>query len=403
MKVIVVGAGLAGLAAAHRLVQAGEEVQVLEAGDRVGGRCRSTTLANGVTVERGGEFIDPEQHVIRRFCAELGLPLIPHAVNFFRRRQPDGTTPSIEELHTTMTRLSRAAQQLDEDVSVRTLFHDVFGSQPHAILDRIETSCAGDAGALSARAVLSSFEPPQIDHASRVLGGNDRIARELARTLADRVRLGTPVEAVSDSDGHVVVTTADGSESAADALVLALPLPLLHRLQWDSGLPHEWATGAAQLGFGDAAKLSVAVAEPAAPQAVAGPGRRWWSWNSASPADRSLGSAGVSCFAGTAEQVTELGAVHGADDWLSTLVASRHDLALDPADHVVTAWRSEPWARGAYSFAKVGWDPAAAQALQRRVGRVVLAGEHTAGPLASTMNGALASGERAARVVRAAA
>ena len=57
MKVIVVGAGFAGMAAARAAEQGGAEVVVLEARERVGGRVWSTTMADGVPVERGGEFI----------------------------------------------------------------------------------------------------------------------------------------------------------------------------------------------------------------------------------------------------------------------------------------------------------------------------------------------------------
>lgn len=400
MDVIVVGAGLAGLAAAHRLTQAGERVRVLEANDRVGGRCRSTTLANGTAIERGGEFIDPEQHVIRRFCAELQLPLVPHAVDFFRRRQPDGSVPSVADLERTMTQLRDAAWHLTDDISVRKLFESTVDVRQRAILDRIETSSAADADSLSSAFGLAAFHPPQIDHASRVWGGNDRIARELARLLGDRVELRTPVRAIRPSNDRVLVLTDDGSEVAADAVVVAVPLPLVQQLDWAGGLPEQWAPGLDQLGFGDAAKLSVALRRPAKPRAVSGEGRRWWSWNSAGPSDRELSVPAVSCFAGTPGQVDALETEAGAATWLDALRTSRRDLDLVDQDHVLTTWRSEPWARGAYSYARVGWDADAAVALQSPVGRMVLAGEHTAGTIASTMNGALASGERAARVVR---
>jgi monoamine oxidase len=59
--VVVVGAGLAGLAAASRLVDAGAEVVVLEARERVGGRTLTLPAADGTPIDHGGQWIGPTQ------------------------------------------------------------------------------------------------------------------------------------------------------------------------------------------------------------------------------------------------------------------------------------------------------------------------------------------------------
>ena len=59
MKVVVVGAGLAGLSAARRLVASGVEVEVLEARERVGGRTLNHVFADGTIVEVGGQWVGP--------------------------------------------------------------------------------------------------------------------------------------------------------------------------------------------------------------------------------------------------------------------------------------------------------------------------------------------------------
>src|SRR5688500_15232577 len=76
VDVVVVGAGLAGLAAAQALSDR-FEVQVLEARDRVGGRTVGHTFSNGYTVEMGGQWIGPGHTELLRLVGELGLETFP--------------------------------------------------------------------------------------------------------------------------------------------------------------------------------------------------------------------------------------------------------------------------------------------------------------------------------------
>jgi monoamine oxidase len=71
-RAVVVGAGLAGLAAASALARAGREVVVLEARDRIGGRVWSRELADGSVVEMGAEFILPGNAVVEATARRLG-------------------------------------------------------------------------------------------------------------------------------------------------------------------------------------------------------------------------------------------------------------------------------------------------------------------------------------------
>ena len=70
---MVVGAGLAGLSAAHRLAAAGRSVVVLEARDRVGGRTLNRSVGEGEVVEVGGQWIGPTQDRLAALAAELGV------------------------------------------------------------------------------------------------------------------------------------------------------------------------------------------------------------------------------------------------------------------------------------------------------------------------------------------
>ena len=75
--VAVVGAGLAGLAAARRLAAAGLRPVVLEARERVGGRLLNEAIGDGKVVEVGGQWIGPTQERIAALAAELGVATFP--------------------------------------------------------------------------------------------------------------------------------------------------------------------------------------------------------------------------------------------------------------------------------------------------------------------------------------
>jgi monoamine oxidase len=75
--VVVVGAGLAGLAAASRLVDAGAEVVVLEARDRVGGRTLTLPAADGTPIDHGGQWIGPTQDRIAALAERVGVTTHP--------------------------------------------------------------------------------------------------------------------------------------------------------------------------------------------------------------------------------------------------------------------------------------------------------------------------------------
>ena len=98
MRVIVVGAGFAGLAAADALATAGVDVLVFEARDRVGGRVWSQELPTGGVVEMGAEFILPDNRVIRETAARLGLALFDKGTTYGDREPRGGLPVTRQEL-----------------------------------------------------------------------------------------------------------------------------------------------------------------------------------------------------------------------------------------------------------------------------------------------------------------
>lgn len=396
MRIGVVGAGLAGLTCAWTLHRAGHEVIVLEARDRVGGRTWSTALGNGEVVERGGEWIDADQHAIRRLCAELGLPLAPHGVRFHRRRVA-GEVPTLAALEHT---LATVAQQIpDEDTTIEAAFAAGLGegyAGDPAFL-RIATSTAAEPDSASARVHLARAEGARLDAAGRVVGGNQRIATALAAALGDRVRLTTPVTGVAIDGGHAVLST-ERESLVVDRAVVAVPLALVDEIAWEPGFPEPWQRGLAGLATGTAVKLSVPTDHRARPDGVQHPRHTWWAWNSLDPAG-DAGVRAVSCFAGGPVARDLLEVVDGPGTWLRQLASLRPDLDLIADQALLTDWETEPWTNGGYSYVLSGRSRDASAALQQPAGPLVLTGEHTAGAHAGTMEGAVRSGLRAARTI----
>jgi monoamine oxidase len=394
MRVIVVGAGLAGLHAAWRLQRAGHRVTVLEARERVGGRTFSHTFEDGTVVERGGEFIAPSQDAIRGLCAELGLDLVPHGLSFDRRETPGRGRPSVEERDAVMAAVAAAAPAADApDRSVAEVWADALGpgAHEHPLYVRLETSMTVPLEQLSARATTGEHDHGY-DDSDRVRGGNQRISLELAARLAEPVRTGAVVTGVRQDAGGVEVACEDGEVVTGGAALIAVPLPVLRGL--DVELPPRVRAAMAATLFGDAAKLHLPLRAPARPDSTAAAAGRWWVWNSAAPGEPRSGPV-LSGFAGGAEAVAALRVADGPAAWAGGAAAVRPD--VEPADGAfVTHWGAERFTGGSYSTPALGWTPDHDRAYEEPFGRIALAGEHTAGPRAASMDGAVYSGARAA-------
>src|SRR5579875_2587811 len=186
-SVLVIGAGLAGLHAAWRLHEAGIDVTVLEARDRVGGRTWSHELDDGTVVERGGEFIAPDDAVLRGLATELGLELAPHGFSFDRRPLPGRAAPTEAELDAFTAAAAERTAALPEDRPACAVFPSPTAVEAMA-LRRIETSLSAPLREASARRLLG-VPAHRYDPAVRIRGGNQSVARELARRLGERVCL----------------------------------------------------------------------------------------------------------------------------------------------------------------------------------------------------------------------
>ena len=391
MRAAVVGAGLAGLTAAHELQRAGADVVVLEARDRVGGRVWSRRLENGAVVEMGAEFLLPGNTAIRELAEQFGLGLWDKGMRYGSREPRGGIGTTIEELEAAARRLGAELESAPPNLSARRFLEglDISAGAREALLARVEISSANSAEEVAARD-LAGIAHVDREPAPSIAGGNQRLALALAEQLGGAVRLRSPVERVVHSSEGVRVRAA-GAELEADACVVAVPASVLDRIEFDPPLPAELADALRAVRYGHAAKLFVPLRRPAPPSAVMSVPARYWTWTATGDEDKV--QPVVSAFAGSPAALDRLEVERGPERWLDLLAELRGDLDLDRSGAVLSTWTDDPWARAAYSTSP---PPELPELFARLTGPLAFAGEHLGGEFAALMEGAIRSGRRAA-------
>jgi monoamine oxidase len=399
--ITVVGAGLAGLVAAVRLDAAGAAVTILEARDVVGGRVRTVELENGAVAELGAEWIEENESAVQDLAAEFGLTLAPAGVDYRRRPAMGSLAASLDEQEAALGVARRALKALPpEAITGRSLgeFIDGLALSDHqraTLRARLQGTCARDLHEISLRVAERGTFSAGSGRYFRIGEGNQSLADAMARRLGD-VRLRHVVERIRRDDGGVTVSGGGPGGSfcvEAAAAVVAIPAPVAAALRFDPPLPGDRARALRDLPMGVASKLAVATSGAPSPRTLQEVDVPFWCW-------AALGMDGqprrvLTSFAGSPAAQATL-ATDGGDPqpWLARLLALNPDVAT-AGEPRLKAWAADPFAGGCYSaFDDAAWDRR--DLLAAPVGRLIFAGEHTAGLSAGTMNGAVRSGARAA-------
>ncbi len=274
-RVVVIGAGLAGLACAFELLEAGYDVVVLEAGDRVGGRVLSFNAANGNAfirgrnIEGGGELIGSNHPVWLRYAERFGLEWLDVTEDEGDAVSPvviDGRSLSFDEsaalwedLEGALAALDALAAEVPEDEpwtapDAARLDHtptsgwieeqDVPPLVKAAIRinqesdngQRVERqSLLGQLAAIKGGGLERYWTESEV---YRCRGGNDSLARALAGAIgAERIATGCPAKSVRRESGRMIVTAGDGRRLECDDVVLTAPPPVWHRIDFSPRLP----------------------------------------------------------------------------------------------------------------------------------------------------------------------
>jgi monoamine oxidase len=434
-RVIVVGAGLAGLSAAWELERRGWQTTVLEARQRIGGRCHTLRgFAGGQVAEAGGEYVDTTHRLMRHFAERFGLRLddvrgsqagyedavyVGGGIQALGQFAGGEDWDELERFYAQAWRLARPLDVADPAAAGaaydrRTVaeFIDEVGVAGRAreLLDReIRDDYAIEPEKLSLLFFLTetkvSWNTPEAGvEAFRVHGGNDLIARGFAGRLARPPYLGALVTEVRSTASGVVVT-AGGEEVEGDHVVLAAALPGLRGVRFEPPLPATVAAAIRELQYGPITKTPLQYAQ-----------RFWhrggWSGETLTDlpvsttweaTDRQPGRRGVLMTYASGDAGLAAAGLPGPDRVAATAAQLNRIYPGSAALLGRTAsipWSDSPLNGGAYSAFAPGQVTDFWTALRRPHGRIHLAGEHTAN-FCGYMEGALESGLRAARRIDA--
>lgn len=446
--VVVLGAGLAGLSAAHALRKAGRSVIVLEARKRVGGRTDNETLSDGSLIEHGGQFLfDLErENQIVGLAKELGLEIIKPTYegdNVYHRsgqarRYPrygvTGRTPPFDpvalgDLLAFGTTIDNMAKEVDSSKPWTHPRAEEWDSQTfHTFLrDNTRTEEARFLLTVFARSLAGS-EPRDLSllYVLRLLAGTEGLTLQqiaeapayarflhgvhslpvaLAKRLGKRVILNTPVRAIAQ-DKRGVRVTADRLTVTAKRAIVAFAPTLTGLLRYDPPLPGDRAQLVQRFPQGCAIKVHGVYDKP------------FW---------REDGLTGESVTDLEPIRVTEdvtlpygAGLLEGfitgasARRWSTRSPADRRRAVLEnfeaifgpkaakPREYVERVWTDEIYTRGCfYGVLSPGVLLDYGEAIRRPFGRIHWAGTETAAQWSASIEGAVRSGHAAAKDVLA--
>lgn len=434
-RVLVVGGGFSGLAAAFELKSAGYDVLVLEARNRVGGRVvtfRSGTpsaFVPGKFVEGGGELIGSNHPTWVAYADRFKLTWldVTEEEDFDFPMTLGGKVLESEEAGKVWEELDEIVNQMNADAAK---IPDAFQpwTAPNAeALDRktlaswIATMNATPLGKLAMDAMMSGDNGVRSEWQSylgnlamvkggglekywsdsevyRCAQGNQGLATKLAAEIgAERIRLNTPVARIDHGSKGVQVTLKSGEKVGGDDVILAIPPSTWNRIGLEPALP---GTLAPQMGSNVKYLISLRSAfwrrAKLAPDSLSD-GPINWTWHQT---DGQKGVPVSMCaFSGgnAAEVVREWTPGQRRANYLRELAKIYPGIGAAFVSDRFMNWPAEVWTQAGYSFPAPGQVTAMGPLMRKGLDRVHFAGEHTCYAFVGFMEGALNSGASLAR------
>ena len=436
-RIIVIGAGLAGLSCAYELDQAGFNVILIEARSRPGGRVNTyrEPFSDNLYSEMGAEYVDSSDTYIHEYCKKFDLKVLP-------AKQYDGVyvkgqTSTIEGLRSGRDLLpfkgalegklfgqevqyiqkwidlvkqkgisSPEVQALDK-ISVEDILKE--GGAPKDIIDLYTYANATEATAVASKMsalymVLSNTRTSNFSENTvegRIFGGNDQLPKTFAKKLGTKIMYNRPLQRL-DYDSNGITATVKENERLvqipAKKCVLAIPASILKNIDINPGFSIEKINCINNQQYGHAMKIAMQYRQRfwddknSIGQRVFTdtPLRRVYHFSIDQPGPR-----GILLSFTSGEDAIKLGRLD-KNERLNIAQNTCRDIWPEAPNFwekgVVKYWNEDPWVKASYSFAGIG-QKGFREILAKPEGPVFFAGEHTAIQRAS-MNGAIESGMR---------
>lgn len=434
-RFIIVGAGFGGLTAADMLHDAGGDVVVLEASDRVGGRVfTDRNFIPNKTVELGGELIGtPEVHptwhaYAKKFklnLAELeeyegdsalivdGKLLSPADADALYKKVDAALATIVEAakpIDSVRPWKSPGATDLDKTSYLEAIKRfDIDEQVRHMLISGTEADQGVTADKQSMLGYLAMVKGGRLAdyytdaETHRCRGGNDSLASAIAKKLGDRINLKTEVKSIERKAGSVTVTTASGATYEGDAVVLAIPPSV-----WESIKITPALDGSLKPQMGKNVKLMLSIKSPVWEEKKLVPDLESdtlvnYAWVSAD-AGASGPPIGFTFFSGAtdAEELRSLSPEERPRQAIAAVSPAYPALSDSVIKHRFMDWPSMPRVKASYSFPGPGeiekFGPTLVDGITGDgLAPLKFAGEHTSYGFVGYMEGALSSGVRTAK------
>jgi monoamine oxidase len=256
VKVVVIGGGFSGLAAASKLQNAGHDVTILEARSRIGGRVFSHVMdpKEKLVVELGAEWVGNSHTRIQELCGQLSLPLennqfdtaLIYQNRYFRKDQWDFSEEwkgKFAKLLTDFKTMSDGEKdKLDQLDWWRYLVNNGCGGRDLDLRELLDSTDFGESNRhVSAFIALATFaessEKNEMD--LKIKGGNARLADALADKIGrDKILLSHAVSKIVQKESVQIICT-NGKTFEADKIICTIPTIAMQKITWEPGLPIE--------------------------------------------------------------------------------------------------------------------------------------------------------------------
>src|SRR4030095_3624170 len=256
-KVVIIGAGFAGLSAGYRLKQKGCDVTILESRGRIGGRVFSHVIDKdeNLVIELGAEWVGASHERLIALCKEFGLERINNQfdshLTYAGQYYPKGGWDFSSEWRAKFDKIiadyknltEKDKKKLDKMDWWRFLVNKGITERDLQIRDLMDSTDFGECiRHVSAYAALAEYaessERNEMDY--KIKGGNSRLAYKLAEKIgADNIKLRHKVITVTQADGEVTVTCDNGLTFGGESLICTAPTYAVSKINWKPGLPEE--------------------------------------------------------------------------------------------------------------------------------------------------------------------